>query len=350
MKAATAPAELRLLRWLLVLAGASVLLVGCGGDPPSMLDHHGSEAESIAGIWWVMFALAAGVYLVVGGLVVVAVLRRPRHDDAEAAGAGGLVEEDAHSERLDARWLWIGGVVAPVLILSVIAVLTVTTTRNLRAVEDDALVVEVRGERWWWDVRYPESGVRTANEIHLPVGRPIELVLLSDNVIHSFWVPQLAGKVDTIPGQPNHLRFEVRDPGTYRGVCAEYCGIGHARMDVMVVGEEPAQFGRWIARRQQPAPGPSNELQAQGQRVFMSAPCAGCHRISGTPAEAEIGPDLSDVGSREWIGAVTVENTPENLAAWIADSHSIKPGSLMPPMPIGGHQIEALVAYLNGLR
>lgn len=333
-----------------------------------MLDHHGSEAQTIAGVWWTMFALAAGVYLVVGGLVVAAILRRPPRregldggdgpdpDDAEVgAGTGAeeadeLVPEDLRTERLDSRWIWIGGVVVPVLILAVIAVLTVTSTRDLRAPEEGELVVEVRGERWWWDVRYPESGVRTANEIHLPVGRPIDLVLISDNVIHSFWVPQLAGKVDLVPGQPNHLRFEIDDPGAYRGVCAEYCGIGHARMDVVVVGEEPQEFGRWQARRQQPAPGPSDELQAQGQRVFMSAPCAGCHRIYGTDADAEIGPDLSDFGSRDWIGAITVENTPQNLANWIVDSHTIKPGSLMPPQPVDGDQIEALVAYLGELR
>lgn len=345
------------------------LVTGCSSDSPSMLDHHGSEAQRIAGIWWIMFGLAAGVYVVVGGLVVAAVMRRPPgppgRDDGEDGDEGeevdppdaedledpdDLVADTPASERLDGRWIWIGGVAVPVLILAVIAVLTVSSTRDLRAAEDGELVVEVRGERWWWDVRYAESGVRTANEIHLPVGRPIDLVLTSDNVIHSFWVPQLAGKVDLIPGQPNHLRFQIDDPGTYRGVCAEYCGIGHARMDVVVVAQEAEDFGRWQARREQPAPGPTDELEAQGQRIFLSAPCAGCHRIKGTPANAEIGPDLSDFGSRDWIGAITVENTPQNLADWIVNSHTIKPGSLMPPQPVGGDQVQALVAYLGGLR
>lgn len=315
------------------------VLSSCGGDPPSMLDPSGPEARRIAGVWWLMFVLAAGVYVVVGGLIVAAVLRG-RRGSATGRAPG------------DDTFVWLGGVAAPVAILAVLAVVTVTTTQALRAEGDggEVLRIDVVGERWWWDVTYPDSGVRTANEIHIPVGRPIDFVLSSDNVIHSFWVPELAGKVDTVPGQVNRLRVTADAPGVYRGECAEYCGIQHARMAFLVIAEPPVDFERWLARRTgDTARTPSSETAAQGQRIFMRESCAGCHAIRGTQANSRIGPDLSDFGSRRWIGSITVPNTPENLANWIDDPQSIKPGSLMPPIPLSPADREAIVAYLESL-
>ena len=326
----------------------TVALSACGDDSPSMLDHSGPEARHVAGVWWLMFGLAAAVYVIVAGLVIVAIVRNRRQSDPEVADVAGVAtNEDRGGE---SAFIWAGGIVAPVVILAVLAVVTVTTTKDLRKPDSDALVIEVTAKRWWWDVRYPESAIATATEVHVPVGRPIDVVLRSDNVIHSFWVPQLAGKVDAIPGQTNHLRFEASEPGTYLGACAEYCGVQHARMGFLVIADTPADFERWVARRTAAGTGPTSEMAAEGQRVFMREPCAGCHTIRRTDAAGKLGPDLSDFGSRQWIGSVTVSNTPANLAGWISNSQTIKPENLMPPISLEPDEIDALVTYLGSLR
>src|SRR5205807_8251553 len=163
----------------------------------------------------------------------------------------------------------------------------------------------------------------------------------SDNVIHSFWVPQLGGKVDLIPGQHNVWRFKATKEGTYRGECAEYCGLQHARMNFVLIAQTPASFDTWALQREQPPSGPTNQLEANGQVVFMRAPCAGCHTIRGTPATGTIGPDLTDFGSRKTIAANTVPNTPGYLGGWIVNAQSIKPGALMPPIPLDAQDVQA---------
>jgi len=200
----------------------------------SIVTPKGSEADRIAGAWWLMFGLAAIVYVVVAGLIVYATVRGRRR----GARPSGL-REDA--------FIWIGGVAAPVVILFVLAVVTVHTTEALRRPARGALAVDVAGEDWWWAVRYPGTDIVTANEIHLPVDRPVDLRLTSDNVIHSFWVPELAGKQDAIPGQPNHLRFTPEATGTFIGRCAEYCGLQHAHMEIRVIVQTATDFGRWQA-------------------------------------------------------------------------------------------------------
>lgn len=331
--------RLRVLHPCAVVAAAALLLGGCSEDSPSLLDGKGTESSRIAGLWWLMFAMAAVVYVVVAGFVLVAIARgRRRAPDGDDGGAR------------DDVFIWVGGLALPVVVLSILGVVTVTTTRAVRPVASGAVQIEVIGERWWWDVSYPDENVRTANEIRVPVGQPVEVTLTSDNVAHSFWVPQLAGKVDLIPGQPNVLRFEATEAGTYRGECAEFCGIQHANMNFVVIAEEPQDFQRWLARRGSGAgTTPTDELAAQGQRVFQSQPCAGCHAIEGTAATGTIGPDLSDFGARQTIGALAVPNNPENLAEWITDSQEIKPGNLMPPIELSPDQVTQLVAYLEGL-
>ncbi len=315
-----------------------LVLASCGGHAPSMLNGHGPEARRVSGVWWLMFAMAAVVYVVVGGFIVVGIRR----------GRGSKPTKKAPK---DDTFVWLGGIVAPVIILAVIAVVTINTTQDLRNPQRGELRIAVVGERWWWDVSYPGTGVRTANEIHIPVGRPVDIELTSDNVIHSFWVPQLAGKVDTIPGQPNHLRLTASEAGTYRGACAEYCGIEHAHMSFLVIADSPVDFERWMARRSSGAGlTPTSEEAAQGERIFMRETCAGCHTVRGTQARAVVGPDLSDFGSRQWIGSVTVANTPENLAAWITNPQTIKPGNLMPPSSLSPDEVTAVVAYLEGLK
>jgi cytochrome c oxidase subunit 2 len=321
---------------------AVTVLAGCGGGrSPSILGGAGSESRSIGRLWWLLFALAAVVYVVVAGFVILAIARGRRE--------GAVAEGENRAG--DDRFIWVGGIAMPVVILALIGVVTVTTTQGLRQPQPQALHIHVAGERWWWDVSYPDSGVHTANEIHVPVGQQIDIELTSDNVIHSFWVPELAGKVDVIPGQPNHLQFTVDHAGTYRGQCAEFCGIQHANMAFVVVAEDSTEFGRWLSRRSSGAGDtPSAEAAAQGALVFQAQSCSGCHAVDGTPAHGDVGPNLSDFGARSTIGALTVPNTPENLRRWITNSQSIKPGNLMPPIDLSADDLDKVVTYLESLR
>ena len=238
-------------RW--PIAGLVLLLAGCA-EAPSALDPHAPEARHIAGLWWLMLGLAAAVFVIVIGFVVVAMWRR-RHE------APDEVIETAAQRRL----LVIGGLVVPALILAVVAVATVRTT-NALPTGSGAVAIHVEGERWWWRVTYPDLGVVTANEIHVPVGEQVDITLTSDNVIHSLWVPQLNGKADLIPGQTNHLRFTANEAGTYRGQCAEFCGIEHARMARRSWSPEPpAEFAAW-ARAAGPAGGDAVERRRPSRR------------------------------------------------------------------------------------
>jgi cytochrome c oxidase subunit 2 len=218
----------------------------------------------------------------------------------------------------------------------------------------DALIIEVNGRQWWWDVRYnpsiPSQIVTTANEIHIPVGRPIVLRLGSGDVIHSFWVPNLHGKMDMIPGRTQELSLQADRPGVYRGQCAEYCGHQHAHMALTVVAEPEDQFNAWYQAQLQSAPAPATESQIYGQKVFLSKPCVMCHRIQGTEAGGRLGPDLTHVASRQTIAAGTLPNTREHLAQWIVNSQSVKPGNRMPPIPVAGNELNALLDYVQSLK
>jgi cytochrome c oxidase subunit 2 len=308
-----------------------------------MLDPKGTEARHIAGVWWLMFGIASGVYLIVAGLIVFAI-RKGRAAAAETA------PEEARSPRFDDRMITWGGVVIPVLILLVLAVVTVRTTNALRRPEPNALKIDVVGKRWWWAVTYPSIHFATANEIHIPADRPIEIHLTSDNVIHSFWVPQLAGKVDTIPGQDNVLRFSAQTPGIYEGECAEFCGIQHAHMGFVVIVQSAGDFGRWLAEHTRAPLEPASETADEGEVAFNAQPCAGCHTVAGTQAQGVLGPDLTDFGERPTLGAGAAVNTAANLARWIADAPSMKPGVLMPKITMSSADVRAIVAYLESLK
>ena len=305
---------------------------------PAITDPKGSEAHTIAGVWWLMCGLAAAVYIVVGGFILVAAFRGRRSEGGKA------------SRIRDNTFIWVGGLIVPAVILLVLGAATVHASNSLRKPEKDPLRIEVVGERWWWAVRYPDLKFDTANEVHIPVGRPIEIGLDSDNVIHSFWVPQLGGKLDLIPGQHNVWRLKATKEGTFRGECAEYCGLQHAKMNFLVVAQSPASFDTWALRHKQPQSEPTSQLAANGQVVFMRAPCAGCHTIRGTTANGTIGPDLSDVGSRLALGANTIPNTDGYLSGWIVNSQTIKPGNLMPPISLSPDELRALTAYMESLK
>jgi cytochrome c oxidase subunit 2 len=319
-------------------AAVGAITAGCGGGGHSFLDAKASEADRIADVWWLMFGLAAAVYVIVAAFIVYAATR-------------GRRRRGETSRLNETRFIWIGGVLVPMVILGILAVVTVDTTSALRNSSPSELHIDVVGKLWWWEVRYPGTGVVTANEIHIPRGTPIDLHLTSDNVIHSFWVPQLAGKMDTIPGQPNDLRFTADSEGRFLGRCAEFCGLQHAHMGIEVVVDSPADYGRWLARRRRVPLEPASEQAATGQLVFQREACAGCHTIRGTAATGKVGPDLTDVGSRERIGADTLLNTPDNMRAWIRDAQSFKPGIVMPSFrSLSERDIDALAAYLESLR
>jgi cytochrome c oxidase subunit 2 len=332
---------IRATRIALLLTVAAFVLAACGNEnSPSAVDPAGDESKRIAGVWWLMFTLAAVVYVIVAGFVISAALRGRRKRNAAER------EETIR----DNVFIWAGGVIVPVLILVLLAVVTVHTGSALRTTKQGELRLEVRGEQWWWRVRYDNPSFETANEIHLPVGRPVAIGLDSDNVIHSFWVPQLASKVDTIPGQHNVLRFTPERTGVFRGLCAEFCGLQHARMQFLVVVQSEEDFGRWVARRTNPPAEPTSELAARGRLVFEREACAGCHTIDGTAAQGKLGPNLTDVGSRSTIGAVTLDNTTANLTDWVTNPRDEKPGVIMPPAVISHDDVKAVVAYLQTLK
>jgi cytochrome c oxidase subunit 2 len=216
------------------------------------------------------------------------------------------------------------------------------------------LSIQVVGHQWWWELHYPDAvpsqAITTANEIHIPVGRPVELELASRDVIHSFWAPSLHGKRDLIPGHGSRLVVQADRPGVLHGQCAEFCGLQHANMGFLVVAEPADEFEAWRAAQRRPPPAPADAVQARGPRVFLSAPCAMCHAVQGTPAGGQNGPDLSHVASRRRLAAGTVANTSESMSRWIADPHQLKPGTRMPPTALEPADLEALTAYLESLK
>jgi cytochrome c oxidase subunit II len=213
-----------------------------------------------------------------------------------------------------------------------------------------ALQLRVTGHQWWWEVQYRDSiandWATTANEIHIPVGRPVALELRSTDVIHSFWPPDLSPKRDLIPGNVNSLWFQADSPGVYRGQCAEFCGLQHAKMAFLVIAEPPDSFRNWLARQRDTAMTPTDDLTRRGQEVFLASTCAMCHAISGTPAGSRIGPDLTHLASRKTIAAGTLPNTRGNLAGWIVNPQQIKPGTKMPANQLDPADLQALLAYL----
>ncbi len=282
-----------------------------------------------------MFGLSVAVYAIVGGLVIIAILRRRRRHV---------------SARFSDRLILVGGLLVPVGILGIVAVFTIRTSNALVAGPSE-VTVHVAGEQWWWRVEYPALGITTANEIHVPVGEVVDISLTSDNVIHSFWVPQLAGKTDLIPGQVNHLSFMASRAGTYRGQCAEFCGLEHARMAFQVVVDERSAFEEWVdVQRSRPGAALADPLAAEGERIFLNSACAGCHTVAGTSAGGTLGPDLTHVGSRATLAADTLPNTAAAMSRWLSMTQQVKPGALMPQIDLNADQVQALVAYLEGLK
>jgi cytochrome c oxidase subunit 2 len=323
---------------LAVVGGLATQLAGCGRTSPSALDPHGPGADRVAGLWWLLFWTSAAVFAVVSLLLVAALARRRGDRDTLVRRGGG--------EAL----IVIGGVVVPAIVLTTVYVVGLRDMRALTIPARTDFTVEVTGHDWWWEVRYPEQGIVTANEIHVPVGRPVRLVLTSDDVIHSFWVPQLTVKTDLIPGHTNTTWLQASSPGVYRGQCAEYCGLQHAKMAVLVVADPSDGFARWLANERQSAAAATDPAAARGQVVLEQSSCAACHTVRGTAATGTVGPDLTHFGGRRTIGAGALPNTRGNLGGWIVNSQTVKPGNKMPPQPLTAEELQALLAYLERLK
>ena len=313
----------------------------------SMVDPAGPKAAAVHDFWWFLIITSTIVFLVVVGALVYGALKRRRGDDPHVV--------DAASERRVGRVVG-GAVIATALILAVFLTLNWQLERAIAAPErGNPLTIDIIGRQWWWEVQYPDSitasnWITTANEIHIPVGRPIRLRMTARDVIHSFWVPNLSGKKDLVPGRVTETWFQADTPGVYRGQCAEFCGHQHAKMAVLVIAHRPDQFLEWVAAQRTPAAEPGDSLRAEGRRVFLAGSCALCHAIAGTPAGGRVGPDLTHIGSRRTIAAGTLPNTRGHLAGWILDPQRVKPGVFMPPNGLEPAQLEALLAYLEGLK
>ncbi len=238
----------------------------------------------------------------------------------------------------------------PAIVLAAVFFATVATLGASDHEEHPAFDVDVIGHQWWWEVRYPSYGLVTANEIHIPVGRPVRIKLRSADVIHSFWLPQLNGKTDLIPGLENLMFIQASTPGSFRGECAEYCGRQHANMAFSVVAEDDGAFGKWVANEHQLAVPPLDSVQAAGLQAFQQHDCEFCHTIRGTHASGNVAPDLTHVGSRLTIAGGMLANTPGNMGGWIENPDRIKPGTKMPAVEMSGAELNALVQYLENLK
>ncbi len=322
-------------------------LGGCAG-PQSTLDPHGPAALEITRLWWVTLGLGTAVFILVMGFLLGALFRR-RPGPAETTPAPSRVPATSFQATIVT-----GGIIMPVAILTGLLILSLLSMRAIANLANagtaNPTVIEIIGHQWWWEVRYPAGQATTANEIHLPVGEPVTLRLSSADVIHSFWVPELHGKLDLVPNQTNTLVLQADQPGEYRGQCAEFCGLQHANMALTVVAQTPDEFAAWLAAQAQSAAAPASDLASAGQQIFLQSDCADCHTIRGTGAEGRRGPDLTHLASRATLAAATRPNTPEHLAQWVSDPQEIKPGSLMPQPELSAGDLEALVAYLEGLK
>jgi cytochrome c oxidase subunit 2 len=322
------------------MSTGALLLAGCGG-PQSALDPAGRGAESIADLFWWMTAGAILIWLAVIGLAFYAVRARP----------------EAHGRRQADLLIIGGGAVIPTVVLSGLLAYGLALMPPLLApAPEGSLRIAVSGEQWWWRVRYLTPGgnggaVELANEIRLPVGEPVEFHLESPDVIHSFWVPTLGGKIDMIPGRSNRLTLEPTRTGVFRGACAEYCGTSHALMSFYVVVLEKADFAAWLEQQRGPAQPPAQPLAERGQEVFLASGCGACHAVRGTPADGAVGPDLTHVGSRVSLGAGILPNEPDAFLRWIAHTEGVKPGVLMPGFGmLPPEDLRALAVYLEGLK
>ncbi len=307
---------------------------------PLVLDPASADATQIANLSWTLLAVVGVVFLVVCAALLVAVFGSSTWRSALAKHGTILV----------------AGFAVPVVVLTALLAYSLVLTRTLSSGADvPSMRVQVTGEMWWWRIDYLSSDgqtiLREANELHIPVGHTVALELVSADVIHSFWVPQLGGKKDMIPGRRNILHLSADTPGIYQGQCAEFCGGPHALMGLTVIAHSPVDFDQWLLRRQNAPQPPKDVLAQKGAELFLTTGCAACHVVRGTAANGEAGPDLTFIGARHKLGAGILPNNRGTLAGWVADSQAIKPGNRMPRYNmLTGEELQAISAYLEQLR
>jgi cytochrome c oxidase subunit II len=314
---------------------AAAVIAGCAGEQ-SALAPAGREAEVVAHLTGILVAGAVAILVLVMLAAGYAMFRNPDR-----------------RIRVSSRTLIVGGgIVFPVVVLSALLAYSVGLMDELRRPGKDDLHVHVTGHMWWWEVRYrgPDGEwVATANEIGIPVGRPVTVSLTSQDVIHSFWVPSLAGKMDVIPGRRTEIRLQAERPGSYRGQCAEFCGTQHALMSLRVVALPPGEFERWLQALRAPAGMPADAQASAGRDAFLAHDCGDCHTVRGLVQGSKPGPDLTHLASRGWIGGA-LRNTPENLVAWMAHGEAIKPARAMPSYAnVEPATLSAIARFLAGL-
>jgi cytochrome c oxidase subunit II len=316
--------------------------------PLNYLTAAGARAQATLGLTWFTLIVSILVCVIIAMLLWAAVRR------ARASGGAAETRAMALSDAVGGvRWIGVGLLLSAVPLLVALVWTMVTLAAVAEPATPPGMVIDVTGHEWWWEVRYdaaePDQIFTTANEIHIPVNTRVRVRLHGADVIHSFWVPQLTGKTDAIPGQTNISWLEARDAGRYLGQCTEYCGWQHAHMRLEVVAESRSDFERWRAQQLQPAPPPDTAAQARGRDLVVYR-CGLCHKVRGTDAGSVVGPDLTHLESRRTIAAGTLANQPGNLAAWIEDAQAIKPGNLMPNQGLSAQQLQDVVAYLESLK
>ena len=324
-----------------LLALTTLVLGACGGPfPQSALDPASDFAWKLQDLFEGIFFWAVVVFVLVEGALIVAILRfreRPGGPEPKATHGNTLLE--------------ISWTLAPAVVLVLIAIPTIKTIWDVdRPARGESLVVEAVGHQWWWEFRYPDLGIVTANELHIPVGEQIDVRLTSADVIHSFWFPRLGGKRDVIPGHETQIWFTADSAGLYLGQCAEFCGLSHALMKMELVAESPADFQAWAEGQRAEAMVADSVSFTEGSQAFMQGGCIACHTVRGTIAQGVIGPDLTHVGSRRRIAAGILDNTPENMERWIRNSRAVKPGSLMVVPELDDQTVHRIVEYLHSLK
>jgi cytochrome c oxidase subunit 2 len=317
-------------------------LAGCYGGQ-SAWEVHGTSAISIKALMILVIAVCTSIWIMVVVMAALALHRR----------RVSALEAEARSDQRVAYVIG-GAVVATVLVITMLTVASFYTTRSIDQSDTTEVAITVRGEQWWWRIIYtdpdPAKTFETANEIHVPVGKAVRLQLESADVIHSFWVPSLAGKQDLVPGRTNFLSIRAERPGVYRGQCAEFCGLQHSHMAMLIVADDQAGYEHWLSSQRSAALSPTMQEVSAGQGVFLQKPCAACHSIRGTSAKGSVGPDLTHVGSRATIAAGLLERTRGTLAAWVADPQTLKPGNYMPMVPLQSHELRQVSAYMESLK
>jgi cytochrome c oxidase subunit 2 len=305
----------------------------------SALNPHSPQAQAITTLWWGMLVVASIVFLGAVALLVLSYVAKGREG----------VPVFGKREGFNLAMVVTFGIAIPFVVLVslfVVANFVVLPKTDAPATASTQLTVQVIGKQWFWEVRYPSNGAVTANEIHIPVRTRVNVVATTADVIHSFWVPELNRKIDMIPGRNNRVLLYADRPGRYRGQCAEYCGTQHARMSFYVFADPPARFRAWLAAQARPAVATTQP----GARIFATSQCASCHAIRGTPARGTVGPDLTHVGGRTTLAALTIPNTRRELNAWLTDPQRVKPGNRMPTLALTPGDRQALVSYLESLK